>query len=190
MTHAMSDEPRVAWAITGSGHMLNECMHVLSRMGAIDVFLSKAAEEVLRCYDYKLNLPEGSRVYREGAASAPVVGRFYRGGYKALVIAPATSNSVAKMVLGISDTLVTNLFAHAGKCRISSIVLPCDTGAELQSEAPDGMVPVYPRRIDIENAHRLTSIEYTIMVETPDELADALLSYMPASNPCPPTSCS
>lgn len=181
------DGPRIAWAITGSGHMLHECMDVLARMGPVDVFMSKAAEEVLRCYGYQLNLPEGARVYREGAASAPVVGRFYRGGYKALVIAPATSNSVAKMVLGISDTLVTNLFAHAGKCRVPSIVLPCDTGAELQSEAPDGLVPVYPRRIDLENAHRLSSIEYTVMVETPDDLAAELEPFMPPSPSCPTT---
>jgi flavoprotein len=161
--------------------MLLECMAVLARMGAVDVFLSKAAEEVLRCYDYRLDLPEGTRVYREGAASAPVVGRFYRGGYRALVIAPATSNSVAKMVMGISDTLVTNLFAHAGKCRVPSIVLPCDTGSELQSEAPDGVVPVYPRRIDIENAQRLAAIEYTVIVETPDKLEAKLGPYMPGS---------
>ena len=103
-----------------------------------------------------------------------MVGRFYRGGYRALVIAPATSNSVAKMVLGISDTLITNLFAHAGKCRVPSIVFPCDTGAELESEAPDGMVAVYPRRIDIENTKKLYDIEYTIVTETYQDLAAAV----------------
>jgi len=164
-------QPRLAWAVTGSGHFLRECVDLLRQQDNVDVFLSHAAEEVLRCYHMPLDLPASCRLYKEGAASAPVVGRFYRGGYRALVIAPATSNSVAKMVLGISDTLITNLFAHAGKCRVPSIVFPCDTGAELQSEAPDGMVAVYPRRIDIENTKKLYDIEYTIVTETVEELA-------------------
>jgi len=174
-------QPRLAWAITGSGHFLRECVELLRRQANVDVFLSQAAEEVLRCYHMPLDLPESCRLYKEGAASAPVVGRFYRGGYSALVIAPATSNSVAKMVLGISDTLITNLFAHAGKCRVPSIVFPCDTGAELQSEAPDGMVAVYPRRIDIENTRKLSSIEYTFVTETMDDLAVAVESYTPCN---------
>ena len=172
-------QPRLAWAITGSGHYLRECVDVLRRHNNVDVFLSQAAIEVLRCYHMPLDLPDSCRLYKEGAASAPVVGRFYRGGYKALVIAPATSNSVAKMVLGISDTLITNLFAHAGKCRVPSIILPCDTGSELQSEAPDGMVAVYPRRIDIENTRKLIDIEYTFVTETVEELAVALDAHVP-----------
>ena len=174
MTKHTADAPRLAWAITGSGHFLRECLGLLRGLPATDVFLSAAAHEVLRCYRFELDLPPDCRVYREGAASAPVVGRFYRGGYRALVIAPCSSNSVAKMVLGISDNLITNLFAHAGKCRVPSIVFPCDTEADVQSEAPDGMVAVYPRRIDLENAKKLAEIEYTIVTETVEQLAAAL----------------
>ena len=179
MTKHTADAPRLAWAITGSGHFLRECLGLLRGLPATDVFLSAAAHEVLRCYRFELDLPPDCRVYREGAASAPVVGRFYRGGYRALVIAPCSSNSVAKMVLGISDNLITNLFAHAGKCRVPSIVFPCDTGADLVSEAPDGMVPVYPRRIDLENTRKLYDIEYTSVVETIDSLDDALAQFRP-----------
>jgi len=163
--------PRLAWAITGSGHFLKECIVLLRAMSNTDVFLSQAAEEVLRCYHLPLDLPESCRLYKEGAASAPVVGRFYRGGYKALVIAPTSSNTVAKMVLGISDTLITNLYAHAGKCRVDTIVFPCDTGSELSSEAPDGMVAVYPRRIDLENTRKLAEMEFTRVAETVQDLA-------------------
>jgi flavoprotein len=81
-------------------------------------------------------------------------------------MAPATSNTVAKCVAGISDTLATNVFAQAGKCRIPSIVFACDTAPELETMAPGGMVKVFPRRIDLDNVERLKGFEYTEVVES------------------------
>src|SRR5262249_16022928 len=88
--------------------------------------------------------------------------------------APATSNTVAKCVFGISDTLVTNVFAQAGRCRVPTIVFACDTAPELETEAPKGMVKVFPRRIDLDNTARLKSFEATLVVETLEELGDRL----------------
>jgi flavoprotein len=90
------------------------------------------------------------------------------------VLAPATSNTVAKCVYGISDNLATNVFAQAGKCRVPTIVFACDTAPELETEAPKGMVKVYPRRIDLENTERLKAFEATQVVETLSELEQAL----------------
>jgi dihydromethanopterin reductase (acceptor) len=86
------------------------------------------------------------------------------------VMAPATSNTVAKCVLGIADSLVTNLYAQAGKCRVPSIVYPCDTAPEMETTAPGGKVMVYPRRIDLEATEKLRTFEYTTVVESVDEL--------------------
>ena len=91
-----------------------------------------------------------------------------------LVVAPATSNTVAKCVCGISDNLATNVFAQAGKCRVPSIVFACDTAPEMETEAPEGMVKVYPRRIDLENTRRLADFEATTVVETLPALQAAL----------------
>ena len=77
-----------------------------------------------------------------------------------------TSNTVAKCVWGISDTLATNVFAQAGKCRVPSIVFACDTAPELLTMAPDGPVKVYPRPIDLENTGRLKAFERTEVVES------------------------
>src|SRR6201999_4520015 len=115
-------------------------------------------------------LPKSARIFRDTAASSPPVGGFYYGVYHTLVLGPATSNTVAKCVYGISDTLVTNVFAQAGKCRVPAIVFACDTAPELETEAPKGMVKVYPRRIDLENTERLKSFEGTRVVETLAEL--------------------
>ncbi|MEW8254646.1 MAG: flavoprotein [Candidatus Thiodiazotropha taylori] len=172
---AKYDRPREAWAITGSGHYLKESLALAEQRPEVDLFLSKAAAEVLPMYDIDLQvLREQFTCFRDTTASASPVGLFYQGRYDRLIIAPATSNTVAKMVWGIADTLVTNIYAQAGKCRIPSIVFACDTEAEMMTEAPGGEVPVYPRKIDLENVTRLQSFEYTTVATSFSQLVAAL----------------
>jgi flavoprotein len=166
--------PRWGWALTGSGHFFKECLAMIGRLEHVDLFVSRAAAEVVRMYKQELRLPKAARVFRDTAASAPPVGNFYYGVYHTLVVAPATSNTVAKCVLGISDTLVTNVFAQAGKCRVPAIVFACDTAPELETEAPKGMVKVFPRRVDLDHTERLRAFEATEVVESLDALATAL----------------
>ena len=59
--------------------------------------------------------------------AAVPVGMLYDDIYHTVVVAPATSNTVAKCAFGISDTLPTNMFAQAGKLGIPGIVFACDT---------------------------------------------------------------
>jgi dihydromethanopterin reductase (acceptor) len=167
-------KPRWGWALTGSGHFFKECLMMIRDLDEVDLFVSKAAAEVVRMYKQELVLPKSARIFRDTTASAAPVGLFYYGVYHTLVLAPATSNTVAKCVYGISDNLATNVFAQAGKCRVSSIVFACDTAPELETEAPKGMVKVYPRRVDLDNTQRLKSFEATVVVETVDQLEQAL----------------
>jgi dihydromethanopterin reductase (acceptor) len=166
--------PRWGWALTGSGHFFKECLDMIGSLEHVDLFVTRAADEVVRMYKQELALPKSARVFRDTTASSAPVGYFYYGVYHTLVLAPATSNTVAKCVFGISDTLATNVFAQAGKCRVPAIVFACDTAPELETEAPKGMVKVYPRRIDLENTERLKSFEATQVVETLAELGAAL----------------
>ncbi len=169
-------EKRIAWAITGAGHSLEECVETLLRYENVDVFLSRAADEVLRLYalDARLNTPR-VRVYRETGASSPLVGRFFTGIYRILIVAPATSNSVAKFICGISDTLITNLFAQAGKARIPTIVYPTDLAPEVESSGPRReRVRVYPRSIDLENASKLRTFAGVTLVRSREELVRSL----------------
>jgi len=166
--------PRWGWALTGSGHFFKECLRMISNLDDVDLFVSRAAAEVVRMYRQELKLPKTARVFRDTTASAAPVGFFYYGVYHTLIVAPATSNTVAKCVFGISDTLVTNVFAQAGKCRVPAIVFACDTAPELETEAPKGTVKVYPRDIDLKNTERLKSFESTLVVETLEELEAAL----------------
>jgi dihydromethanopterin reductase (acceptor) len=157
--------PRWAWALTGSGHFFQECLRMLRELDDVDPFVSKAASEILRMDRQEFKLPPATRLFRDTTASAA---------YHTLILAPATSNTVAKCVVGISDTLVTNVFAQAGKCRLPAIVFACDTAPELETEAPKGMVKVYPREIDLKNAERLKSFESAVVVESLEDLRTAL----------------
>lgn len=172
-------ERRYAWALTGSGHFLRECLDLALALDDVDFFLSRAAEEVLPMYGWPLmalkeRLAGRGRVFRETNYSSVPVGLLYRGFYHTVVVGPATSNTVAKCVAGISDTLATNMYAQAGKCRIESIVFACDAEPTVITEAPDRRVMLYPRRIDLENTSRLHGFEYTTVVSTPEEMAAAL----------------
>ncbi|HET9688569.1 MAG TPA: flavoprotein [Pseudolabrys sp.] len=167
-------KPRWGWALTGSGHFFKECLGIVRELEDVDLFVSRAAAEVIRMYRQDFDLPKSMRIYRDTTASAAPVGAFYYGTYHTLVLAPATSNTVAKCVYGISDTLATNVFAQAGKCRVFSIVFACDTAPELETEAPKGMVKVYPRQIDLDNTARLKSFKDVVVVETLAELGTQL----------------
>jgi dihydromethanopterin reductase (acceptor) len=165
-------QQKMAWALTGSGHYLRECIDIINQLEDVDLFLSKAAAEILQQYGYKHNV---GKVYQDKTASAVPVELFYHGAYHTVVIAPSTSNTVAKMVCGISDNLVTNIFAQAGKCRVPTIVYACDTEPELESEAPrENMVKVYPRRIDLENVAKLKTFEETTVVDNMQQLSSAI----------------
>jgi flavoprotein len=171
-------QQRLAWAITGSGHYLRECLDIIHTLHDVDLFLSKAAAEVLQQYGYRHQV---GKVFQDKTASSVPVELFYQGRYHSLVIAPATSNTIAKMVCGISDNLVTNLYAQAGKTLIPSILFACDTAPELESEAPrDNMVKVYPRKIDLENVAKIKTFEATTVVEDMQSLNTQIQARMNA----------
>ena len=167
--------PRFAWAITGSGHLLLESLALAARLPGVDLFLSAAAEEVLPMYGLPLDeLRARHRVFRDKTASGVPVGALYAGRYHTLVVAPATSNSVAKCALGISDTLPTNMFAQAGKLGIPSLVFACDTEPVVVTRAPHEWVTLRPRRIEFENVERLRAVDHCRVAASLDELEAAL----------------
>ncbi len=167
---------RLAWAITGSGHYLRESIQILQSLKEVDIFLSRAAAEIIKQYGFQSALDAmGHRIFQDKTASSVPVEFFYEGKYHTLVIAPATSNTIAKMAYGFSDSLVTNLYAQAGKTRVTSLVFACDTAPELESEAPkENIVTVYPRQIDLDNVQKLTQFEVTEVVASIEALQLAI----------------
>ncbi len=178
---ASEDPPgsRFAWCVTGSGHYLEESMALAQRLPQVDLFLSAAADEVLPLYGMRLEwLRERFRVFRDKSASSVPVGRLYAEAYHTVVIAPATSNTVAKCAYGLSDTLPTNLFAQAGKLGVPSLVFACDTEPVVVTKAPRShateWLTLRPRRIELDNVERLRTIDYCTVLTSPTELEAAL----------------
>lgn len=107
----------------------------LVRLGVnVTCFISKAGFEVLRMYGLLGRVREycpGGYLrevftdYDEGASS-PHAARLSLKVYKVLVVSPASSNTIAKMVNGISDTLVTNAFTHACKAGVKVLIVPSE----------------------------------------------------------------
>ena len=182
----MSADPRIAWGITGAGHFLEPCVELLASHGQADVFFSAAGLEVVKLYKlYSLLKSSGRNLFFDGDAASFPITRLYGGRYDLVVIAPATSNTVAKMALGISDGLVTNLFANAGKCRIPTLVLPCDSKAgEVVSATHKGKeISVHVRPVDEGNAEAIARFEGVRVLESPEQLEEVLLAWPTSSTP-------
>ncbi len=182
---ALPPRSRFAWCITGSGHFLDESLALAARLPGLDLFLSDAAEEVLPIYKYRLDelkprFAPGFRLLRDKTASAVPVGMLYEDIYHTVVVAPATSNTVAKCVVGISDTLPTNMFAQAGKLGIPNIVFACDTEPVVVTRAPHDWVTLRPRRTELDNVARLREIDHCQVVCSPAELEAALSARLAA----------
>ena len=47
------NQNRWAWVLTGSGHFFNETINLINELEKVDLFISKAAEEVLIMYKKK-----------------------------------------------------------------------------------------------------------------------------------------
>ena len=131
---------RIAWAITGAGHLLEESVELLEKISKnhdVTVFLSGAGEDVLKMYGLyqKIQNITGGR-YNELETDQtqkygyPITGRLSLGKYDLLIVSPATANTVSKIVYGISDTIVTNAVAQAGKGKVKTIIIPVDFDLE------------------------------------------------------------
>ena len=144
----MSDPLHIAWGVTGAGHFLKESYAVMARLRGdghdVTTFVSRAGEEVSKMYGLFDELPavsDGSylnEVYLDSAqgSSFPKIGRFNLKRYDLFVLSPATSNTVAKIVYGIADTLVTNCAAQAMKSGVPCYVVPVDQAEDVVSEMP------------------------------------------------------
>jgi flavoprotein len=177
--HAAGSRSRFAWCVTGSGHFLDEAMALASRLPDCDLFLSAAGEEVLAIYRMSFEeLKPRFRIFRDKTASGVPVGMLYEDVYHTVVVAPATSNTVAKCAFGISDSLPTNMFAQAGKLGIPGIVFACDTEPVVVTRSPHDWVTLRPRRIEFENVDRLRAIDFCRVVCSPAELEAALTTRL------------
>lgn len=141
---------KLAWGITGAGHFLRESVELFKKLRKstpdlkVTTLVSQAGEEVVRMYGLENDLnfiSDGSYLEeifleREQGASVPKTGRFLLGKYDALIVSPATSNTTAKIVCGIADTLITNAVAQAAKGGVPVYIVPVDIAGDIESRMP------------------------------------------------------
>lgn len=175
---------KIAWGLTGSGDKFRETYEVMrgikDKYGdkiTIHVYLSKAAQIVAKYYKITEELKGFDRYNLEVDANTPFLsGMLQSGRYDLLVIAPATSNTVAKIVVGVSDTLLTNAAVQGVKGFIDVHIMPVDfREGIITTIIPSGKeLKLRVRKEDAENVRRLEKMEGFFVFENPDEIWDII----------------
>lgn len=127
---------KIAFGITGAGHLLSDSVELLEQLMTkhdVTVLLSAAGEEVLKMYGLYERIESITGGYynelireKDQRFSYPITGRFSLGKYDLLIVSPATSNTIGKIVGGIADSLVTNAVAQSGKGSVKTYIIPVD----------------------------------------------------------------
>ncbi|NWF86218.1 archaeoflavoprotein AfpA [Candidatus Bathyarchaeota archaeon] len=181
----MSMEPKkkrkIAWGITGSGDKLSETIEAMKKIkelyvdnAIIEVYLSKAGEQVLKHYrvndDLKVHF---DRVWVEVNANSPFLsGQLQMGRYAFLLIAPATSNTVAKIAVGIADSLLSNAAVQALKAFVPVYIMPSDyKEGIISTRLPSGReMKLQIRKEDADNVRRLATMANVSILEKPEDI--------------------
>ena len=176
-----TEKKRVAWGVTGSGDKLAETVKVMRKLRdeyedsvVIWVYLSKAGEHVAKLYLLMDDLRESfPRVFVEVSANVPfLAGDLQLGKFEFLLVAPATSNTVAKIASGIGDSLLSNSAIMALKGCGKVYMMPTDIReGTVTTRLHDGReTRIRVRREDAENVGRLRAMEGVTVLEKPEQI--------------------
>ncbi|MFW9992512.1 MAG: archaeoflavoprotein AfpA [Candidatus Odinarchaeota archaeon] len=171
---------KIVWGITGAGDRIQQTVKVLigvlqMETVEITVIVSKAGEQVLKWYRLweKLNEAGPNRVKVEVSANNPfIAGPLQTGKYKCLIVAPATANTVAKIVNGIADTIITNMVAQANKTSLDIFILPVDRKKEIKTTILPNKktLELTVRDVDVENCEKLSKMPGITVLERPEDI--------------------
>lgn len=179
---------RVAWGITGSGDRLTETIKEMKRLqkqyhakARITIYPSKAGDQVLKFYGLFRGMKESfDKIRTEVNSNVPTLAvQLQSGKIEFLLIAPATSNTVAKLVNGIADTLLTNSAIMALKSFVPVYVMPCDfKEGEIVTQLPDGSdMRIRVRKEDVEQTEKLAAMDGVSILEKPEDIAHVFKKY-------------
>ena len=179
---------KIAWGITGAGDQLNETLNLMicltKKFGIdlkIDVYLSKAGKQVAEYYQIEDKLSEYfTKVNVERDANKPfLAGKLQTGVYELLLIAPATSNTVAKIRYGIADTMLTNGALQAMKAYVPVYIMPTDYEAgETVTDLPNGKkLKLRVREEDAENVAKIREMDGIHPFKSPDFISEILKKH-------------
>lgn len=177
---------RFVWGITGSGHEIKEIFEVMKTFSEahadvdVRVFLSKSGEQVLSWYRIVDEVKAVFKLRVETSSNIPfLAGEVQSGKYDFMIIAPTTSNSSAKIALGIGDTMITNSVNMALKANIPVYVYPCEVGEkEKYTILPSGKkLRLITRELDARYIETLEKERGIYVIYSVDEIKETLESY-------------
>jgi archaeoflavoprotein AfpA len=179
---------KVAWGITGSGDRLGETLNVMKEIKEhykneveIRVYLSKAGEQVVRWYKlYDLLKQNFEKVWVEFNSNSPfLAGDLELRKYEFLLIAPSTSNTVAKIAAGISDTMLCNSAIMALKASVPVYIMPSDyKEGTVVTRLPNGTdFTLRVRREDAENTRKLARMDCVFVLEKPEDVNQVFMKH-------------
>jgi archaeoflavoprotein AfpA len=182
------EKKKVAWGITGAGDRLAETLDVMRELKVryencveITIYLSKAGDQVLKWYKLSDRLKQSfDRVWVENNANSPfLAGDLQVGKFEFLVIAPASSNTVAKISAGICDSLLTNSAIMALKGFVPVYIMPTDYKEGVTvTRLPSGKeAKVRVRREDVQNVGRLRKMNGVSVLERPEAIREVFKKY-------------
>jgi len=172
------------WGITGTGYLLDECIDLMKELQNehnvdLTVILTKEGAAVVKWYKKWLNLTEAvKRVKVEKTPNIPFyAGPLQLGKYDLFLVCPVSANSVAKIVHGIADTLITNCIAQAIKGGMNVHIFPSDQDLEpISTSRPDGSPLVLKiRDIELENVDKLRKMEGIIVIPNFSDIKEMII---------------
>ncbi len=180
---------KVAWGITGAGDKIAEILDVmvdLKRQSEdvveIEVFLSKAAETVLKFYRLEDELKRNfAKVTVEVNSNSPFLAAWLQmRKYEFLLIAPATSNTVAKIANSIGDTLLTNSAIMSLKAFRPVYILPTDyKESTVSTKLPNGKeITLRVRKEEADQVRKLEATEDMHVLESPQKMKEFFLGWL------------
>jgi archaeoflavoprotein AfpA len=172
---------KIAWGITGGGDRIAEIVKVMVELKEqyaaevdIHVFVSKNGETMLRFYkQFDVLKQEFANFSVEVNANAPFLASWVQSGkYDFMLVAPTSSNSVAKVVNGIGDTLITNSVIMCLKAFGSVYVLPTDFKEHVvETILPNGKtLNIQVRKEEAEQTRKLGEMVGVQILEKPEEI--------------------
>ena len=177
----MEKKKKIAWGITGAGDKILETMKIMLEIKEeyedvvdIEVFISKSGDQVVKYYGISSDIETNfDKVWVEINANAPfLAGNIQLGKYEFMLIAPATSNTVAKIAMRMGDTLISNAAIMGQKADVPMYILPSDVEEGVTiTQLPDGKdLKITIRKEDVEHVEKLDKMYETYIVKEPKKL--------------------
>ena len=194
MAEVKVKKPKIAWGITGGGDKIAEVLEVMvdfkkqsEDVVEIQVFLSKAADTVLKFYRLEEELKRNfDKVQLEINSNAPFLAAWMQmRKYEFLLIAPATSNTVSKIVHSIGDTLLTNAAIMSLKAFVPVYVMPTDyRESTVYTKLPNGKeMKLRIRKEEADLVRKLEAMEDVHVLENPQKMREALMEWLKTVKP-------